>query len=462
MCWHLTAGIAILSFSRPRECPIGLCLSLPGVSAMAELEKQVRRVWRRLNLQRFLNILVWCWAAALVLALAWITAEKLWHPLIEPWWGTLLGSLALGLLAAAVLWYCTRQSTVDAALALDKAFGLKERVSTTLVLSESLRDSPAGLALVTDTLHRVEAIDVSEKFAFRLPRHAWVPLVPAALLCWLALFVGPLGGQGSVQAARSEVTKERAQVQQSTKQLTRRLDKQKEEAKQEGLAEAEKLLAEIQKASKDLAESKDIDQKQALAKLHDIQDTLKDRREKLGSAEQLQRQLEKMQLSAQKGPAEKLEEALKQGDFKKAAQELSKIAEQLKTGKLDEAQKKALEKQLGQMKDQLKKLADLEERRKQLEKAGLPKDVLQQELAKLDAQAKQLQKLQELAEKLGNAQEAMQKGDLAKALENLDLSKADMEQMMKDLKELQMLENALNDLADMKNAMVCKNCDGAG
>ena len=42
------------------------------------------------------------------------------------------------------------------------------------------------------------------------------------------------------------------------------------------------------------------------------------------------------------------------------------------------------------------------------------------------------------------------------------MSKADLQQMLKDLEELEMLEKALDDLADMKNAMVCKNCKGAG
>ena len=33
---------------------------------------------------------------------------------------------------------------------------------------------------------------------------------------------------------------------------------------------------------------------------------------------------------------------------------------------------------------------------------------------------------------------------------------------MQELQELEMLERALDDLADMKNAMVCKKCAGAG
>jgi hypothetical protein len=34
--------------------------------------------------------------------------------------------------------------------------------------------------------------------------------------------------------------------------------------------------------------------------------------------------------------------------------------------------------------------------------------------------------------------------------------------MLNELREMDMLNEALNELADMKNAMVCKNCSGAG
>jgi septum formation inhibitor MinC len=118
------------------------------------------------------------------------------------------------------------------------------------------------------------------------------------------------------------------------------------------------------------------------------------------------------------------------------------------------------------MKEQLKKLSNLEERRKQLEQqlkqAGMPEEMIRQELAKLAAQKQQLEKLQELAEKLGKCQECMSKGDMEQALKSLEMSKADLQQLMQELQELNMLDEALNDLAEMKNAMVCKNCGGAG
>ena len=213
-------------------------------------------------------------------------------------------------------------------------------------------------------------------------------------------------------------------------------------------------------------EKTDVDRNKALSKTNELQDALKERREKLATAEALQKQLEKLKATADKGPADKFHEALKQGDFKKAADEVSKLMEQLKSGKMNEAEKKALEKQLAQMKEQLDKLTNVAEKKKQLEeqlkKAGMPEEQIKNELAKLDEQAKQMEQLKDLAEKIGKAQEAMAQNDLEKALEQMQMSKADLQKLMNDLQEMDMLDKAMDQLAEMKNAMVCKNCAGAG
>ena len=193
---------------------------------MTELEKQVRRVCRRLNFQKFLDILVWCWVAALVVDLCWVAAEKYWQPLIEPWWIGTLAALGLGTVVAGLIAVFTRRSPVEAAMALDQAFGLKERVSSTMTLPEELRESSAGIALITDTAKRVETIDVGEKFGFQIPRTAWVPLLPALLVFLVATFVN-LAKSGIVQAKPSS-DDERKQVQESTKVLAKRLEQQKE------------------------------------------------------------------------------------------------------------------------------------------------------------------------------------------------------------------------------------------
>jgi chemotaxis protein histidine kinase CheA len=420
---------------------------------------------RRLNFQRYVEVLIWCWVATLTLALGWITAEKIWQPVVEPWWLTVAASLGLGAVAAAVICFVTRPSKVDAALALDRAFGLKERISTTLTLPDEVRETPAGAALISDATSRVQMIEVGEKFNFVVPRTAWLPIVPAVLAILVASYV-KVDRTVAAEPKSQPSTKEREQVKTTTKVFQPKLEEQKKQAEEKGFAEAEKLLAELTKATKDMGEKQDVDQKKALSKTNELQDAIKERREKLASTEALQKQLDKLKATAEKGPADKFNESLKKGDFKKAADEMSKMMDQLKSGKMTEAEKKALEKQLAQMKEQLDKLTNVAEKKKQLEeqlkKAGMPEEQIKKELAKLDEQAKQMEQLKELADKIAKAAEAMQQNDLDKALEQMQLSKADLQKMMDELAEMEMLDKALDQLAEMKNAMVCKNCVGAG
>ena len=57
------------------------------------------------------------------------------------------------------------------------------------------------------------------------------------------------------------------------------------------------------------------------------------------------------------GPADKAAEALKGGDFKKAQDEIEKLAREIREGKMDAATKEQLAKQLEQMKQKLEAAA---------------------------------------------------------------------------------------------------------
>ena len=96
---------------------------------MDTLERQVRRARRRLAAERFLNVLGWCWFAALLAALVAILADKFW-PLGVESWAWVAGALGLGLLAAAVWTLLIRGGMLEAAIEIDHRFALKERVSS--------------------------------------------------------------------------------------------------------------------------------------------------------------------------------------------------------------------------------------------------------------------------------------------------------------------------------------------
>jgi myosin heavy subunit len=187
-------------------------------------------------------------------------------------------------------------------------------------------------------------------------------------------------------------------------------------------------------------------------------DAVKDRQRALGSPEQQNRQLQQLkEAPGSDGPASEFMKDLAKGDFEKAAKDMKSLQEKLAAGKMNEAEKQQLKKQLESMSKQLKQLANLDERKKQLDKAkesgGLSQQQYDKEMQKLDQQKQNLQNLQKLAEQLQKAGEQMSKNDLKKAAEQLGMSQKQMEEMAQQMQELQSLDSALAELQDAKDGM---------
>ena len=422
---------------------------------MRELERPVARVFRRLRYQRFLSALVWSTALALAVVAGVIAAEKLLNrSLPGAEWAPFAVAAGVGLLAAAVFSLVTGPSRLDAAIALDRVFHLNERVSTALSLPENLRTTPAGQALLADAIRKIADLDVTAEFGPRIPRRAWVVLIPATI-CVVLLFAPTLVPRiAQARAAAlvdTKVFKEKAAV------FTKKIASQRQSIDKEKFPEAEKLLAEIQKKSEDLAKAPPSSKDKMMVELNALTDALKDRQKQLGSPEQVKRQLKQLKEMGSQGPADQLVKDLAKGDFKKAAEQLKELQEKLASGKMSEAEKKALKEQLGEMAKKLSDLANLEQRKKQLEEArkngGLTEKQFAKEMEKLEEQAKQLKQIQQLANKLGEAQKALQAGDAKKAAESLGMTEQQMQQMAKQLEELENLDGAMAELQDAKNGM---------
>jgi hypothetical protein len=133
---------------------------------MEELQKQVRRARRRITLQRYVNVLGWCWFAALMAAAVLICVDK-YYPLHVPLWAWGAGAGAVGIVAAFVWTLLFRSQPLEAAIEIDRRFGLKERVSSTLAMPREDLESEAGQAVATDAAHRVARLEISEKFPHR-------------------------------------------------------------------------------------------------------------------------------------------------------------------------------------------------------------------------------------------------------------------------------------------------------
>jgi hypothetical protein len=438
---------------------------------MDQIRKQVARARRRLWLELFLSRLVKCWFTTLLVAAVAIAIPKLvavenlpaqWNA----WW--LGGSLAAGLVAALAWTVVRGRSELEAAMEIDRRFELRERVASSLSLPPEMAESDAGRALTADALRAVNRLAIDDRFRIQLGRAAWLPLGPALLALMLVAFVDNKQAQSSVDP-HDKLTKQ--ELSNSTNELRKRLVQQRKEAAKKGLKDAEDMLLQMDKDIEKIAAKKDMDRKKALVKLNDLANQLAERRQKLGGDNELRKQLAGMK-DLNKGPASKLADAMKNGEWDKAKQELAKLQEQLNLGKMDEATKKALEKQISQMQKKLAEAAAnrqqaIDEMKKQI--AQMKRDgklaeagEMQQKLDKMLRQQAQMKQMGNLAKQLAQCQECMKNGDQQGAAQAMQQMMQQLDEMAQQGLEGEMLDMAMAQLEMAKDAMGCKDCQGMG
>ncbi len=439
---------------------------------MDQLREQVARARRRLVLEQFLGRLVWCLLAALTVAAIAIAAPRVFviHDLPANWdvaW--LLGGLGVGFLVAAAWTLFSRRSSLDAAMEIDHRFDLRERVASSLSLTDEDQTSEAGKAVVNDALRAVGRIEVDEKFRVQLDRRAWWPLVPAAIVFVLVAFVEYR--EAASEHEHETVAQVKKQVKQSAESLRKKIEEQRKQAEKQGLEAAQGIFRQIEQGTRELQEKKDLDRTKAAVTLNDLAKQLEQRRQQLGGEDKLKQQFEGMKnLGA--GPAEKAAQAMKEGDWKKALEEVKELEKKLLEGKLDAKDKENLAKQLEQMKDKLQaavdahkqamddlqKQIDQQKRQGNMAKAG----ELQQKLDQLKQQQPQMNRLQQLAQQMEQMQQGLQQADGQKAANAMAQMAQQLDQMQKEMEEMKMLDAAMNQLDMAKDAMACENCGGDG
>lgn len=439
---------------------------------MDQILAQVKQAQRRMWLELFLNRLVWCWFAALAVAVVAIAAPKVVtiENLPADWTVLCLGaSLAVGLAVACAWTWLRGRSQLDAAVELDSRFGLKERVASSLSLTPTTVETPAGRALLADALRAVGRVNVDDRFPVRLDRRGWLPLIAALLAFGLVTFVENRSAQSSVDPHAQQHVQE--QIDAATKKLPERMVEHRKEAAAQGLKDAEGLFRELEKQTEKLTQAKQADRKQALVKLNDLAKQLEERRQQLGGPQQVRKQLERMS-GLNRGPADKLVDSMKKGDWQTAQQEAEKLGEQLEKEELNDGAKQELAQQLNQIQEksaeasaaraqameQLKQQIAQQQQLGDLERAGQ----FQQKLEQMQATQQQASKLNQLAQRAGECQQCMKAGDKAGAAKALDAMMQQMQQMQQAQAEGKMLDAALEQMQQAKSAMVCPQCQGQG
>lgn len=439
---------------------------------MDQIRKQSRIARRRLVTERFFAFLPWTLSFGLLLAVVAIALPKVMYLPVDKviWFASWAGGCAaLALIINTVLTFVGRPSLADAAVEIDRRFGLRERLSSVLVMSKEDTETELGQALAADAQKRAEKLDVRDKFQWGLRRSLMLPLIPA--LIGVALWYAPSRLAPEEVATKDSKTTIK-QIKSSTKPLLDQIKKKREQAEKDGLSDIEidffkKLEGELAKLQKD----NKLDTKQSLAKLNDIKEQLEERRNEMGSSENLKRNLQNLE-KFEAGPAEKLADALKKGDFDKAEESLEQMVKKMEAGEMSPADMQQLQKQLEKIEQAMAEAAQAHEQNKQslkeqIKKAEASGDMqkaaqLQRKLEQAQAQDAQMAQMQQMADALSKAQKSMKEGDMQSAKEQLGKMAAQLEKMNQQDSELKDLDELMDSLSQSKSQMTCSQCEGDG
>ena len=415
------------------------------------VERQVRRVRRRLFIVTVLHSLALCWSAALLASALWFLVRPfLFEGTDDVWRWTVPGVLlGLGTLAGIVLATMRTPNFVAAALALDERFALRERVTTLLMLPPDHADTSAGQALLQDVGSRVTDLPVASRFPIRLSVPASLVPVGAAVLALAACLFEPFLGQvrlGSTATAstRNEIVDSK-EVQKQLENLRKVSQQQPKDPDLEKSKELQELEKEWDKLVKDLDTRNKEEVRERVNEMRNLEQKIKDRIGDLkGEAQKtdtLKKLLEKLATEQgdkqlKDGLAKDFEDALAKGDFKKAKEVMDKLANDLKNNKLSKEQMKELAEQFKQVQDKMKKVMEKNETLKQLKK-DFEEGRIDKE--QLDREMEKFKEFQELSNLLGECKECLgldagqassKLGKLASRFEEMELNEKELEQLL--------------------------------
>ena len=431
------------------------------------LHRQITRVSRRLFIQTLFAALFWSWAGTLLVAAAWFLLQPYWLASLAEWGrlGIPCAVLAVGSVVAVIIAVIRTPSRVAAALLLDERFGLKERVTTSLLLAPDQRASAAGQALLEDVALRVDGLDIGSRIPLRV---SWVTMmmpVVASLVAVLAFYYPLPENQASADTGKDEAKQppvNAADVAKKMKQLVKKEKSNDRNATDRPKSEdLKRIEAELDRIANRPHDTKD-QLKERIKEMTSLEEQMKKQEKEWAERSRaLKQQLKELEKAAGKegqreGPAKDLQKALAEGNLEKARQELERLGKKVQSNQLSATEKRQLAKQLKDVAKQLERHAkqkDKEEQLKQLAREGkLDKEALKREMKRLQQDSEKMKDLQKLAQDMAQSSKRLEEGDGEGAAEAMKNASDQMKDMNMDDAELQDLRADLQRLQDAKDS----------
>lgn len=361
--------------------------------------------------------------------------------------GGLLLTLAAGLAR-------NRIGRLDAALAIDRAAGLKERISTALACAHDA--DPFVRAAVRDAEQAAARVNVPELIRFRTPQALpWsaAVVVSAALVYVLMPELNLLAARSkddSAQAAEAASLRRELNValEEQVGRLQQRLEQHPTLA---GLADQ---LKQLEIPDQPAATPEDI-RREAVKRIDHVTERLRQKLDegRMTGLEAFKKQLAGLQTHQGDDPASKLGAELSRGDLSAARQALEELKKRL--GELAQHARPEDGRQLEELSRKLEtlasQLAEISEDRKlirELEKrAGLTE-----------------QQARELLEKLAQMDPKQLESALAQRLQNSGMSPEQIQEQARKVAQNLQARQAARQMAQAlaKAAQACRQCAGAG
>ncbi len=380
---------------------------------MNRIHTTIASATRRLILIDSIRTITVCLAAVIALMVFARAVQKVAPVFVVPWDIVFIAAPVAAILIGLCWAFIRRPSQAKAAMIIDERAGLRESISTALIIES--QDDGWSKAVVSDATDKATKVNLRSALPITAPKLWPTPLVATVALLavwWLPVkdLTGLYAKQQEKQAEliqTQEVEATVAEFQEALKKILENTDLEFEDIDGESF---EDLLKP--ESSEYLTPEESL--RSAIKNLTSVADKLDEKRNNEdGATFDAIKDAMKSLNTTEESPASEMARAMARGDFKEAKEQLEQLAKQMQDGDMSEEDKKKAAEQLESMKKQMEQMASNSQRlEEQLKAAGLSEQQAKQLASDPEALKKALEEAgatPEQMESLAKAAQAQQK-----------------------------------------------------